>query len=439
MFNQTVALPGFSLTIFQLLMGIALAALLAGWLLGWLLNRPRPGGKTENRAADKERLVSNAAFMKGINYILTDKPDLAIEELTRAVTLDSETVETYVALGNLFRSKGEIDRAVRIRQSIILRPNLDEKVRRQALFDLGLDYRRGGLLDRAVKTFEDVIKADSTWVEAYQQLVRIYEDVRDWDKAFETQQKLAKLTGAPSRGVMAHHQVELGKVHFEKGRLPQAQAAYKKALSLDPSCVDAYLHLGDMHLHEGKPKKAVEVWRKIASASPEMTFLAFGRLTRVAAVLKDLRPVEEFLAQCAAGDQSALARLVQGRLSAQRGRIDEALAELGRAVDMDPDLYEARREIGLILLTRGRDAEALQAYRDLLDHLTVPDAEFQCGRCGLVSPELQWRCPQCCAWDSMSLHRRHPLLLDREEIPGQRQDESPSESCAGIETEEVRN
>jgi len=414
MWSQSIDLWGLEMTVYQLMVLVAFVALVLGYLLAVLVNRRHRSAGGPDGLTDKERLASNAAFMKGINYILSEKRDQAIEELTRAVTLDTDTVETYVALGHLFRSKGEIDRAIRIRQSIILRPNLDEKIRVQALYDLGLDYHQGGFFDRAIQTFEEVIKSDPKRTAAYLQLIQIYEETRDWEKAFEMEQKVAGLTGSRAGNILAHHQVELAKVFIEKGRPVQAKAAYKKALSLDPGCVDAYLHLGDMQLQEGKPKKAMVTWRKVAGVAPDLSFLVFGRLARAHAEMKDLKPVEKFLADCAISDRNPLAHLALAHLLAERGDEDRALEELAKALVLDPDLFEARREMGLLLLSLGRTEEALENYHDFLSRFSAPEADFQCGRCGFKSKELMWRCPQCHGWDTMTLHRHYPLLFKRD-------------------------
>jgi len=414
---EQISIWGWQITVAQLMVLVAFVALLSGYGLAVLIGRRQQWAKLFTVSKNKEKLVSNAAFIKGINYILSDKRDRAIEELTKAVTLDTETVETYVALGNLFRSKGQIDRAIRIRQNVILRPNLEDAVRLQALYDLGLDYRQGGFYDRALQTFKEVIRSDPKRVEAYVQMVQIYEETRDWENAFLTEQKLGKLTGSPARNVMAHHQVELGKEHFAQGRPDQAMAAYKKAISLDPGCVDAYLHLGDLHLQGGKLQKAVVVWRKVADAAPRFTFLVFSRLARVSAKMKDLKHVEKFLAECAVNHGDPLAHMALARLQVERGGHDQALAELGQALNLDPTLFEARRERGLLLLSLNRTDEALHEFRCLLDQVPGPKADFQCGRCGFESQELTWRCPQCHAWDTITLHRHHPFIFPNEQPP----------------------
>jgi lipopolysaccharide biosynthesis regulator YciM len=414
MWVEPVSIFGFKFTPYQLLVLTAFAGLIVGYFLAVWANRRSQSVPGSSVTEDKERATSNVAFMKGINYILTDNPDQAIEEFTRAVAVDTETVETYVALGNLFRGQGEIDRAIRIRQSIMLRPNIGEKVRLQARYDLGLDYRRGGFYERALKTFQEVLAADPKHGGAFRQMVLLYEETRDWENAFAQLEKLARLTGEKFLNVLAHYQVEIGKEAFDKGLPGPAKAAYKKALSLHAGCVDAYLHWGDLQMSQGKHRKALGTWRKIIEVAPEMTYLIFGRLALAASRMRDLGPVESVLADCAAAGPNALAHLTLARLLAQKGDTERAIRELRQALRIDPRLLEARREIGLLLLALGRDAEALEAYKDFLQHLMVPEATFQCGQCGFESKDLMWRCPQCFSWDTMALHRHRPVLFSQE-------------------------
>ena len=159
-----------------------------GLLVGAVIGRVLP--RKEN--APKDLHQGRNGFYKSLNYILSNEHDKAIEEFTRMVEVDSDTVEVYLGLGSLFRSKGELGRAIRIHQSIIVRPSLDKKIKVQAYFDLGLDYQMAGLFDSAIETFQSVIKLDPHHLKAYQHLEKIYEDEKSWDKAFETQKQIKK-------------------------------------------------------------------------------------------------------------------------------------------------------------------------------------------------------------------------------------------------------
>ncbi len=367
----------------------------AGLVLGRVTNR-RKTEKT-SRLSDE----GGRAFFKGVEHILSNDHDRAIEQFTRAVQLDSDTIETYVALGNLYRSKGDIDRAIRIRQNIILRPNINERQRNRALFDLGLDYRKGGFLDRAVKTFGELLQKEPSNTAALEEVEKIYEDLRDWENAFQTRQRISRLVKGNHAHILAHHKTEEGKAWSEKGEVPKAQSAFKKAISMDAACVDAYLHLGDLYRAKGDFKKAVATWERVADVSPALAFLAYRRLEGAYSGLRDPRPVEEFLRACAEKNPDAFTHLALGRFLYSRQDVGGAVEELRQALELNPSFWEARSLLGSIYLDREMRPEALDAYRDLIEHLDVPSLEFQCSRCGYRPADLHWQCPQCRRWDTI--------------------------------------
>jgi lipopolysaccharide assembly protein B len=431
--GEPMTLFGLEINSYRFLILLAFACLVIGYWLAVRMNR-RHRAPDDATATDRDRNTSNIAFMRGINYILADQPDQAIEELTRAVSVDTETVETYVALGNLFRGKGEIDRAIRIRQSIILRPNLDERLRLQARYDLGQDYRQGGFFERAVRTFKEILDEHPDHEEARRRLIELYEETRDWENAFEEGRNLARITGIQLFNVLAHYQVEMGKIHAGQGRTGQAKTAYKKALSLDDGCIDAHLHLGDLLHGEGRHRKALAEWRRVIDIAPQWSNLVFSRLASVSVRLDNLKPVEDFLREASAAGPNPRAHLALARLLTQQGDTHSAVAELRRALDLNPNLLELHRELGRLLLTLDDKQDALEAYRNLLDHLPEPETVFHCGRCGFESRRLMWHCPQCLAWDSMIADRRmqHPHVRPSSEEISTAGGTSPASDTLGL-------
>ena len=357
------------------------------------------GAEKLRRKLDK----GDKAFFQGIQYILSNEPDQAIEQFTKSVQINSDTIETYVALGNLYRSKGDIERAIRIRQGIILRPNLDKKLRLRALFDLGLDYRKGGFLNRALSAFQEVLESDPNNIDALEQVERIYEDVHDWEKAFKTRQAISKLTSGEHRHILAHYQTELGKIQEKNGDILRAEKSYKKALSIFDRCVDAYLHLGDLYFSQQDHKKALSRWRRVVDVAPQFTFLAYQRLERAYSRMKNLKGVEDFLLESARRNSDGFTRLALAKHLYNKGEIDSALDQLNQAVTLVPSFLDARKLMGEILLKEGRNEEALRAYRDFLLKLDFPYLEFQCSNCGYKPDKLFWKCPQCLKWDSINI------------------------------------
>ncbi len=183
--------------LFWLLLPIAAVS---GWVLG--VRNPR----TEQDTGRERGLRSD--YFKGINYLLNEQPDKAIEVFIKVLEVDQETVETHLALGNLYRRRGEVDRAIRIHQNLVARNSLSAEQRYEALLELGQDYLSAGLLDRAEDLFKELAEASHYRVQALRQLIDIYEQEKDWDEAISCARQLERATGNQLGPVIAHYQCE---------------------------------------------------------------------------------------------------------------------------------------------------------------------------------------------------------------------------------------
>jgi len=374
---------------------LLVAALAAGWALGKKGSQAKPAAPTPVK-----RSPSDDAFIKGVTHLMADHTDQAIEEFTKSVTLNSETVETYMVLGNLFRQKGEIERAVRIRQSIILRPKIDQQMRLQALYDLGMDYKKGGLYNRAVQSLEEVLAEDPKREEALGQMVNVYEEMRDWDNAVQALKKLDRITGGDHKNVLAHYQTERGKELAAAMQLDQAEIAFNQAVSTDKKCLDAYLHLGDLELTRGREKKALSVWRKAIKLAPEQSQLVIGRVAAAEDSL-DPKAVAAFFAEVDVDQAGPLSLVSLADRLYKRGNPDEAVRLLDRAVSRTPNLMSAHALRGEILLDQERRGEVVDAFRLLLARVARGGEAFECRQCGHAVHQLTWKCPRCHRWDTI--------------------------------------
>ena len=389
--------------------------LVIAFVAGFFFNR-----FIRSRSAEKLRKKldkGDKAFFQGIQHILSNEPDRAIEQFTKAVQINSDTIETYVALGHLYRSKGDIDRAIRIRQGIILRPNLDKEIRLRAIFDLGLDYRKGGFLNRAISTFHEVLKDDPNNVEALEQIERIYEDMYDWEKAFRTRQSISKLVKGDHRHILAHQKTELGKIQERNGDIVGAEKSYKKAISIFDKCVDIYLHLGHLYFNQQDHEKALSTWKRVVDVAPQFTFLVYKRLEKTYSMMRNLKGVEDFLRDSARKNSNSFTNLALARYLYNKGETDSALNELNQTIQSAPSFLNARKFIGEILLKEGRNEEALEAYKDLILVLDFPYLKFQCSNCGYRPDELVWKCPQCLKWDSIDIIKPSSSDLSNGNVP----------------------
>ena len=392
---STLHIGGIELNIFALL---AITATL-GLAIGYLLGRHKQINDSSLKHSDPPEDYS--VFLKGVQHVLANETDQAIETFSKAVQINSETIETYVTLGNLFRVKGEIDRAIRIRQSILLREKVDQETKLQALFDMAVDYKQGGFLQRAILTFEEVIRRAPKRSDAYKELEGLYEDTHDWQRAYEMQRHIRKLSNTNNQHIMAHLKTEQAKVEMERGNLDSASAHLKKALLLDSTCVDASLQLGSLYWLKNKQKKALATWKKLVKRSPRWAHLILIRLEEQDGMPADEAKVLQFLENVAEEDLDALARLALARCFMQRDRREQGLVSLRRALDIKPDLGEARKLLGEVLLEKGDERGALAEYRRLLDHLGPVTKSYRCQQCGLESDKIVWKCPGCHKWDTV--------------------------------------
>ncbi len=314
------------------------------------------------------------------------------------MTLNSDTVETYVVLGNLFRQKGEIERAVRIRQNIIARPNLDPAIKRQALFDLGLDYRKGGLYNRAAEIMAELLTADPSHVEALQQVVSLCEETRDWQNAFDALKRLDRLTKRDSRPILAHYKAERGKELMAEGELERAEEYLEQAIATHKDCLDAYLHLGDLELFRD-PQEGRWHLAQGGQVEPVHAHLVIARITAAEEALA--RRGGRFPGGDPLGQATAATLLAMASYAQRRERDERALNLLDLAVQKTPGHLGAQRLRGQILLAQGGGPRALKAFGELLAVIDGELATYQCQQCGLTSPQLTWRCPRCQSWDRM--------------------------------------
>jgi lipopolysaccharide biosynthesis regulator YciM len=397
-----LAIGQIDITLSHALIGLGLALL--GLLLGFLIFRSSGEAKQETKSAKKNkgkgRLALDDAFLKGLAHLMADHTDKAIEEFTRAVDLDSDTVETYVVLGNLFRQKGEIERAVRIRQNIVARPNLDPEIKIQAMFDLGLDYKKGGLLNRATDLFAEVLAMEPEHVDACRQMVSLYEETRDWEKAFETLKRLDRLTGSDHSKVLAHYKTERAKELMAEGQIEQAEGFLNQAKKEDKSCLDAYLHLGDLEMLKNRPKKALNIWRKATDLVPGYTDLIIERVAEAEDQIGS-KAMKNFLAELDHSKMGSLALVALARHYNNHSEDLKALELLAKAIGQSKGNLAAHRLRGEILLAKGPKEQALIAYEELLTQLNGNTVAYQCSQCGHLSHELTWKCPRCQKWDTL--------------------------------------
>jgi lipopolysaccharide biosynthesis regulator YciM len=294
----------------------------------------------------------------------------AEELLAHTVRRDSEDVEAYLALARVFRQQGEIGRAIHVHQNLLLRQDLAEPLRREALAELGADFRQGGFLRRAIATYEEVLEQDGRHQQALASLARLYRDVREFEKAIGVERRLARLEGRDVGALEAELWAEVAETARGDGRAGDARRVLKRALRRDGTCVRAWLALGDVESDRGRPKAALRAWQRVPQLDRRAAIAVYPRVESAFAALGRDTDHEAWLAGLIESDpDDPGARLALVRRLAARGAPDEAVAEARRLLERHPEHLETHGTLGRILLAEHRDGEAVKEYAEFLEAL----------------------------------------------------------------------
>ena len=379
----------------MLVLFVPLAAL-AGWIIG------RRGGE---RHSDSQVSKLSTTYFRGLNYLLNEQPDKAIELFLHIAELDKDTFETQVALGHLFRRRGEVDRAIRLHQGLVQRNDLSDQQRVQALLALGEDYMKSGLLDRAETVFTDLARIDERAPQALKHLLGIYQAERDWERAIDNALRYEEVTGEPMGKLVAQFECELAERHRANGDLDAARAAIARAYQADAGCVRAGILEGRIEAGDGNPDAAIRAYERAARHDPDYLPEFLPSLLACYGEVGDTAGARAFLAEMSEhyrGIAPVLA--LTGLIEAQEGA-QAARDYLGRQLKDRPSV---RGEAALIDLTLAVGADSTATLHDLkhiTDQLLVRNPSYRCTRCGFGARTHHWQCPSCKEWGTVK-----PLL-----------------------------
>ena len=374
------------------------------WLLlpvaaasGWLAAK-----RTTKRQGSGRLNELSSVYFKGLNYLLNEQPDKAIEVFLRLVEVDNETVETHLALGNLFRRRGEVDRAIRIHQNLIARPTLDREQRAQGLLELGLDYMRAGLLDRAESLFQELIEMDDHTAAALANLVEIYQQEKDWDKAIHAQRRLEAVTGVSLAPVVAQYFCELAEQARQAGDLTAAMQMTKQALKCDPRCVRASLIEGHVNAASGDSKSAVAAYLRVEDQDPRYLTEVVGSLQECYQRLGKPEQLLDYLQRVVREHQGISAMLVLAELLRQTQGSQSAAQFITEQLHERPSVRGLERLIELNLAdSSGAARENLLTLKNLVSKLLEDKPVYQCEHCGFSGKSMHWQCPGCKHWSTL--------------------------------------
>jgi lipopolysaccharide biosynthesis regulator YciM len=359
--------------------------------LGWAAAR------VDMRQVVHESRSLPRSYFQGLNFLLNEQPDKAIDSFLEVAKVDSQTVELHFALGNLFRRRGETERAIRMHQNLIDLPDLDDKVRLQALSELGQDYLKAGLLDRAEEIFNKLL-GTSFEEEAKRNLLEIYQVEKEWLKAVEIARELPDVA---SHRDIAEYYCELAANEIMRSRADTAREYLDVAMQENRKCVRASLLQGDLLLQEGKLLEAIEAWQRIEQQDPAYLALVAQRLLETYRKLE--RPTEGiallsgYLERYPSLD---LLEVVYQLVLENEGT--EAAYRLVRAeLQRNPTLLGLEKLMSARLpLVAPEVRPDVELAKTIIQGYTKRLSRYRCDNCGFKARQFYWRCPACGGWET---------------------------------------
>ena len=374
---------------------LLLAALPVAAYGGWWLART-----IQKTTASKKNRLFSTQYFQGLNYLLNEQQDKAIEVFLELAEVNEDTVETHMALGNLFRRRGEVDRAIRFHQNIIAKERLKPEQRTRALLELGEDYMRAGLLDRAEHLFSKLIERDAHTPPALRSLLEIYQQEKDWQDALEQAARLEKITGEHMGDVMAQFCCEMAEESLAAGDREQVRRHLRQARRHHPECVRARLILARLCMQEGDHSAAMDAYEEVAQLDTDYIadmidpYLeaadAAGLEDRARAMLETWH--ENY-------DGISLILKLSDAIAREKGS-EEAGRYLIESLTDKPSVRGLDHLIDLSRqghLPAGSGDEILKA---VTSRLLRREPRYRCTHCGFSGRMHHWLCPSCKHWST---------------------------------------
>ncbi len=367
--------------------------------MGWLTAR-----------MDIKELLSESSllprsYFQGLNFLLNEQQDKAIEAFIEVVKVDPQTIELHFALGSLFRRRGEVDRALRMHLNLVERADLDEDKKQQALFELAQDYLKAGILDRAELAFQQLLSSPYA-KESLDFLLEIFQKEKDWLKAIDISQRLTDLTGQSHGKEAAAFYCELATHELARKQTDAATVHLEQALEVYSHAVRANIMLGDIESAAGNHKRAIEIWKRIEQQDPQYLPLAAERMLQAHRQLDredaGIALLQDYQAKYPSHDLVSV--LFQAVL--QRSGAEAAYKLVRNELQRNPTLLGLDKflEASLLEVTDKNRAD-VELVKNLVHQRTRSLSMYHCSSCGFKARQFYWHCPACHGWETYSPRR----------------------------------
>ena len=365
---------------------------------GWIMAKQE---RVTSATAHAKKLPE--AYFKGLSFLLNEQPDKALRVFLEVVEVDSETVEIHLALGNLFRRQGDIDRATRIHQNLVARTDLGQELRALALYELAQDYFKAGLFDRAENLFQELRRVPEHHEQASRFLLQIYDQEKEWNNAILIAEELTGTTNSDLSLPLAQYNCELAEQAITEGKYARAEQQLEAAFRYDSHCVRAVIQSGRLASMRGSHNNAIAIWRGLEHWAPQALGEVVHHVANSYAALDDRKNYRLFLES--AFENSPDSRIMTALVELAK---QEKEGETGRALLLElVRKYPSMEGLCELIKSRAADNHSAREKKDftvlaeLLSKVVGAGRGYHCHTCGFTSNSLHWQCPGCKGWGSV--------------------------------------
>lgn len=365
---------------------------------GWHAARKRYKSRQEKR-----QQVSSC-FVRGINYLLSEEPDKALDVFLSYPEIDEYTAETFLLLGNLFRNRGEVNRALRVHQHLVARSDISKAQRITAMLALGEDFFAAGMLDRAESVFSEILKDDPKRGDACEPLRNIYEQLHEWDKAIEITRCAQQRSKVDRSRLIAHYYCELATEELQKNKLFRAEETIRKAAGIYPESARVQVLKADLAYLRNEHRKALQTYQQAISKDTRLIGMLYRKLIESFNTPEELNNLYEFIRQTFKKTRDNHLFVYQVQLANQLGRFEAIHPEVVEHLEKGKPTLNTLTHSSKTLNTLWQKENRCEIthLQNALERLAATQPEFQCDHCGYKMHDYLWRCPACHQWDTVS-------------------------------------
>jgi len=367
-------------------------------LIGWIIGRWKPFTK---KPSSNSSASYSESYIKGLNYLLSDDSHKAVEIFSELIKVDTETIEVHIALGNLYRSKGEVDRAIKVHQNLLARPNLDKNQRNMAIAALANDYLKGGLLDRAEKLYKELIQLEPGDLVAYRNLLDLYIAEKSWHEAAQCAQILQELGDRDAVLILSQCYCEIADVAITSGNNKLVRESLEKALNADQTCVRAGLLLIKHYLGTNNTAAAKKIFHRLIKHNPEYMDLYITPAREIYLQANETKGFQKFLQNQYQKQPSNRLAIALIEHYASVNQIEKARQFLSEVLDKSPSFEAYEFALRFLKSDPAHLSDTWSGLSSFLKSMQNKKIEFICSQCGYESHAIQWNCPSCRHWSSM--------------------------------------